>query len=129
VLCLLPLLYSYLASPPDHAPASSKPRAARMMASLKRRLSPGSTSSGYLPVDQDEPSDRPVAARVDGELDGVDVSRHFGWRKWALFWVPAICDMSGTTVGPAYPRVTTACPLRARPSLTIVSPLCRHHSL
>lgn len=99
MLCLLPLLYSYLASPPAHAPATSKPRAARMMASLKRRLSPSSrTPSDYLPVGQDERLDQPLATRVDGDLVGEDISRHFGWRKWALFWVPAICDMSGTTV-------------------------------
>lgn len=93
-----------------------------MVALLKRRLSPGgsSSSSGYLPVDQDEAPNRPVAARIDGELEGDDSNRHFGWRKWALFWVPAICDMSGTTVS-ARSSSHLRLPAARAPLLTAVS--------
>lgn len=113
MLCLLPLLYSYLAEPQPGSP-SSKPRAVRLMDSVKRRLSPRPGGAPqYLPVPHDDEPAAPQASaitfasgRVDGESDdgraAEDENRRFGWRKWALFWLPAICDMSGTTVSSSF---------------------------
>lgn len=104
MLCLLPLLYTYLASPSLN---SSNPRAVRLVASIKRRLSPRrkDASAQYLPVGQDVGPDSAVTTTTDGldtlSDDGFTARQqglYFEPSKWALFWLPALCDMAGTTL-------------------------------
>jgi hypothetical protein len=125
VLCLLPLLYTYLFIAPRPLSPFSPPPPSRFSAFLHKRRSrfslhnrDGSLSSqdarvrsGYEPLGQSDHDDgdsddegmgrRGMAgdesASEDGEVRGLR-----GWEH-ALFWLPAVCDICGTTVSSSSP--------------------------
>lgn len=101
VLCLLPLLYAYLFKPARPSSPFSAPQQSRFAAFVHRVRRRGNSLSsqnqrdrtGYAAIDQDEDG-----SSDGGDRDEQDAPRGLkGWEH-ALFWLPAFCDICGTTV-------------------------------
>ncbi|CDZ97168.1 Predicted integral membrane protein [Phaffia rhodozyma] len=108
MLCLLPILYNYLASPTS--PFSGTTRAVRLFQKFGRKLTPGDRNvENYQALSQDERDrqEATTAAGIDDD-DGDQPSpfseseevekAFFGTWKMLLFFFPAFCDMTATTL-------------------------------